>query len=440
MLLVMIIPLILIGVIITINCCRQMKKSIHQEVELGLRSTAHTALYMYEKEFPGEYRFDSATSTLYKGNRKVEDVMEILDTYKKISGADVTVFYRNMRVATTIRDDTGEPIVGTRANQTIKKEVLDGRQERFYTSTQINGEDYFSYYCPIHDDNNECIGMIFAGKSSQYVSEIVLKGVMPIVTIILISVTVMVLIIWFYSDKLVKILRTLQDFLKKAEGGNLTAELGRSVVGRRDELGQIGKSAVQMQISLRELIERDSLTGLYNRHYGEEWLARVQREAIEVGDPFYVSIGDIDFFKKFNDSFGHDCGDQVLREVSAVLRKKMYGKGYVARWGGEEFLLIILGKRVDDAVHFINQVAEEVRTQKIDYAGQFLGVTMTFGVTDGAVDRHMDELIKCADQALYEGKETGRNKVVYRSLPNDSEAATWMESPDNGSAALQNKE
>lgn len=241
---VTVIPIILFGIIITTYSSNQMTKAIHQEVESGLKNVAQSALYMYEREYPGEYRMDKATSEIYKGDKKIDDASEILERFKKISGADITIFYKDMRILTTIRNGEGNSIVGTRANSVIIQEVLEGKKERFYTQSKISNENYFSYYCPIYDSQDKCIGMVFAGKPSQYVSKIVLQGVLPIVSIIILAVFVIVMIMWRYSAHLTKAMQQLQNFIRKVEQGNFTTELGNQVAERKDELIKIADQAL----------------------------------------------------------------------------------------------------------------------------------------------------------------------------------------------------
>nr|MBP3598919.1 diguanylate cyclase [Eubacterium sp.] len=407
-------PIIFFGILIVVYCSNQLRLSIHHEVELGLKNQAQTALYLYEKQFPGEYHLDAETSELCKGGKKVDAASEIFEELKKISGTDITVFYKDIRVVTTIRDEKNKPIVGTKALTKIKKEVLEEKVERFYANTTINNEDYFSYYCPIYDSSNNCVGMVFAGKSSKYVQGLVLKGIIPIISIILFAIMAMVFIMRHYSNKLSKALQAIRNFLSKVEMGDFGATLGEGVILRKDELGQIGKSAVQMQASLRELVEKDPLTGLYNRHYGEFWVKQAMAEAEEHGLRFFVALADIDFFKKFNDQYGHDCGDLVLREVSRILEGSMKRRGYASRWGGEEFLLVFQENSMKLAEECVNEIADRVREHTIHYEGQELKVTITMGMVEGDRKLPIDEIIKVADQALYEGKGNGRNQVVCR--------------------------
>ena len=398
---VTLIPIILFGIVIILCSCNQLARSVHQEVESGLKNVAQSAAYIFEKEFPGEYQQNSGSTGIFKGNRKTEEAAEILETLKEISGSDISIFYKDTRVVTTILNKEDKPIVGSKANAVIIRDVYRGETERFYAETSINGQEYFAYYCPLYDSQKKCTGMIFAGKPSNYVSE----------TIIILAVLAMSVIMWQYSERLTVAMKNLQNFLMKVERGDFTAELGEVVEQRKDELGRIGKSAVQMQCALRELVEQDSLTKLYNRHYGEIWLRKVIEESAEKNSAFSVAIADIDFFKKFNDNYGHDCGDLVLRKVSNILRKNMKRQGCAARWGGEEFLLVFSDKGLEESLEETQRIADKIRRLRISYEDKELGVTVTIGIIEGDSRRNMDELIKAADQALYEGKESGRDRV-----------------------------
>lgn len=409
-----VLPLILLGIVVIAYSSYHLAARVNQEVKTQLKDVARSAMYAFEREFPGEYHKDGEAATLYKGEKQVSDASEILEGYKGMFDIDLTIFYCDERVATTIRSESGKLIVGTKASEEVVEDVFMGRTEKFYENVNISSKSYFSYYRPVYDESGNCIGMLFAGKEVQYVRSSVLSGVFPVLIAMFLCVLAVVVIIWLYANKLIKCTRQLGEFLVKVEGGDLTTELGTDVAARDDELGSIGKSAVQMQSALRELIERDSLTKLYNRHYGEVWLRETQKEAGISGYPFYVSIGDIDFFKKFNDNYGHDCGDMVLRKVSGILDKWAKEKGYAVRWGGEEFLLILSGQTVEDAEAYVNQIADDIKKMEFIYGDRMMSVTMTFGVTDGDSRTNIDEIIKKADQALYEGKETGRAKVVYR--------------------------
>ena len=405
-------PVLIFGICIIICSVRQTESSVYQEVESGLENVAQMTMYLYEETYPGDYAYDSASKTLYKGGKKVEGASKFLEHYKECSGTDVTIFYKDVRVITTIKDKNGDPIVGTRINSIVKKEVYEGRQAHFYSKSTIENENYFSYYCPLFDENDQCVGMVFAGKPSDYVDWIVWKSVVPILLLVLLSMIILIFVIWNYADHLNRAFRQLQRFLGNVEEGDFTVELSEMLTKRKDEIGQMAGTAVRMQHSLRDLVQRDSLTGLYNRHYGEIWMKQVKEEARDTGEPFSIAIADIDFFKKFNDCYGHDCGDMVLRKVSEVLQTQVGRQGYVSRWGGEEFLIIFKRFTLEESVNFAEEIREKLHRTELRYHNDGFHVTLTIGVAAGDSEKSIESMVKCADCALYEGKRNGRDQVV----------------------------
>ena len=405
-------PVLIFGICIIICSVRQTESSVYQEVESGLENVAQMTMYLYEETYPGDYAYDSASETLYKGGKKVEGASKFLEHYKECSGTDVTIFYKDVRVITTIKDKNGDPIVGTRINSIVKKEVYEGRQAHFYSKSTIENENYFSYYCPLFDENDQCVGMVFAGKPSDYVDWIVWKSVVPILLLVLLSMIILIFVIWNYADHLNRAFRQLQRFLGNVEEGDFTVELSEMLTKRKDEIGQMAGTAVRMQHSLRDLVQRDSLTGLYNRHYGEIWMKQVKEEARDTGEPFSIAIADIDFFKKFNDCYGHDCGDMVLRKVSELLQTQVGRQGYVSRWGGEEFLIIFKRFTLEESVNFAEEIREKLHRTELRYHNDGFHVTLTIGVAAGDSEKSIESMVKCADCALYEGKRNGRDQVV----------------------------
>lgn len=405
-------PVLIFGICIIICSVRQTESSVYQEVESGLENVAQMTMYLYEETYPGDYAYDSASKTLYKGGKKVEGASKFLEHYKECSGTDVTIFYKDVRVITTIKDKNVDPIVGTRINSIVKKEVYEGRQAHFYSKSTIENENYFSYYCPLFDENDQCVGMVFAGKPSDYVDWIVWKSVVPILLLVLLSMIILIFVIWNYADHLNRAFRQLQRFLGNVEEGDFTVELSEMLTKRKDEIGQMAGTAVRMQHSLRDLVQRDSLTGLYNRHYGEIWMKQVKEEARDTGEPFSIAIADIDFFKKFNDCYGHDCGDMVLRKVSELLQTQVGRQGYVSRWGGEEFLIIFKRFTLEESVNFAEEIREKLHRTELRYHNDGFHVTLTIGVAAGDSEKSIESMVKCADCALYEGKRNGRDQVV----------------------------
>ena len=184
------------------------------------------------------------------------------------------------------------------------------------------------------------------------------------------------------------------------------------------------------------MAEKDPLTMLYNRRYGMSRMKQVQNSAGKTGEKFAIAIGDIDFFKKVNDTYGHDAGDEVLRFVALELRRLMLGCGFAVRWGGEEFLLVFDKADEDAAADKILSLLDLVRGRVISYGTQDISVTMTFGLREGSNDMDINDMVKEADGALYYGKQHGRNQLVRceeldaSELITEDEAALAAQTPD----------
>jgi diguanylate cyclase (GGDEF)-like protein len=174
---------------------------------------------------------------------------------------------------------------------------------------------------------------------------------------------------------------------------------------------------LELREKLREQAMHDKLTGLYNRHYVEEWFGLELHRAQRHGRPIAAIMLDIDHFKRFNDTFGHEAGDLVLRELAAVLRRLARQSDVASRYGGEEFLVLLPECPFDAALRKAEHLRAEVAKLKLEHNNRPLGsVTVSIGVA--AFPDHAQEakaLLRCADNALYEAKGAGRNRVVAYS-------------------------
>ena len=293
----------------------------------------------------------------------------------------------------------------------VIRDVLNTGEDHFYINTLINRKSYFSYYSPVRNQDGSIVGMLFIGKSSATVSQSIQRYVYPLTWLIIGFVALVAVCIYFYTRRFVAVLLHIHSFLSEVASGNLNTTLDHSVTKRSDELGDIGRCALSMQRSLRTMIEQDALTELYNRRSGEKKLRQIFEEARSSRHSFALAIGDIDFFKKVNDTYGHECGDAVLKNVSAMLKQHMWRRGFAARWGGEEFLLVFENVDLAEARKQLELLMDKIHELDTLYEGQHVKVNMTFGLVCES-DKDVHTLLKEADEKLYIGKTNGRNQVV----------------------------
>ncbi len=182
-----------------------------------------------------------------------------------------------------------------------------------------------------------------------------------------------------------------------------------------DQLRADMEKIEQLQEELREQAIHDPLTGLYNRRYLNEALARelarVEREKASLS----IIISDIDHFKMINDTYGHLVGDKFLVEIASLMKNHARGSDIVCRYGGEEFLLALPGTALDSAAKRAEEIRQKCAEIVIQHEGKDLKVTMSFGVaTYPNHGKEAEEIIIKADKAMYQSKHNGRNCVTIR--------------------------
>ena len=170
----------------------------------------------------------------------------------------------------------------------------------------------------------------------------------------------------------------------------------------------------QQRDLLKSMAVRDQLTGLYNRHYLVDMMTRMVSEAKRHQQPLCVVMVDIDHFKEVNDSFGHLEGDKVLQKIAKILQNGARKEDIVARFGGEEMVLVLNNCPLEEAAIKAEKLRKEIELSEPE------GITIraSFGVAQmSALNDTCEKLVKSADDALYEAKAKGRNRVeIFSTL------------------------
>jgi diguanylate cyclase len=191
--------------------------------------------------------------------------------------------------------------------------------------------------------------------------------------------------------------------------------LEANFVKASEELDKIGDS-----LKLAELHSNtDALTGLANRRSLEAFLRSAQIAAMETGDPLSILMIDIDHFKTFNDSFGHQVGDQVLRLVAKVLQENVRSGDLAARYGGEELMAVLPGAPLDRCVDVAERVRRrisEARLTRRATGEEISSITVSIGVAQFRLGESAEALVERCDRALYQAKRSGRNRTVPETI------------------------
>ncbi len=311
-------------------------------------------------------------------------------------------------------------------------EALSIPGNTLFTTTDLAGESrlYAAENAGINPDGVAPLRVIVSTPSQKIFAEAdqnLLRTTLGILGITIL----LVVIAWFGAETLVlRRVRTLLDVADRIRTGDLSA---RSGFGEgNEELTRLGSALDamaqelqirdrQLQAALHRLNEQaatDQLTGLPNRRYLWEALSAELMRARRKQTPLAVILLDIDHFKQFNDRWGHEAGDLVLKNVSYAIRTVVRGSDIVARHGGEEFVIVLPEADAEIALARAEEVRLEIAGLKLTYDGESLGtVTASFGV---AVSRKLIEtaegLVRIADHAMYEAKQGGRNRVVIKNV------------------------
>jgi diguanylate cyclase (GGDEF)-like protein len=207
----------------------------------------------------------------------------------------------------------------------------------------------------------------------------------------------------------------LMGLLYREAYGPMFAEGADQLATMLAEQVSLALANLDLREQLRSQAIRDQLTGLYNRRFLEDALTRETGRAARSGEPVAVAILDVDHFKRVNDTYGHEAGDAVLRELGQALLKTIRKTDIVGRFGGEEFLMLLPGATVEVAQARALAVLEAVRAMEvvIPNGAPLNHITASIGVA--AMPLHVargDVLVAAADAALYQAKGQGRNRVV----------------------------
>lgn len=161
---------------------------------------------------------------------------------------------------------------------------------------------------------------------------------------------------------------------------------------------------------LHKEADTDPLTQLPNRRAMQDQIDLFRKNSPDL--PFSVAIGDIDFFKKVNDTYGHNCGDYTLQQLAELFRSTSKGEYSVCRWGGEEFCFFLPGKNIDEAWNSMFELNEAVRKMPLHFEGHDFSITITIGIEENDFRSSIEHILEKADKKLYMGKVAGRNRVV----------------------------
>jgi diguanylate cyclase (GGDEF)-like protein len=202
----------------------------------------------------------------------------------------------------------------------------------------------------------------------------------------------------------------------------------RNITARKQaerELQRAKESLEEVNHTLLVAIEReqrisriDSLTEVYNRRYFFEIAAHECSVAERYKQPLSLIMFDIDNFKKFNDQYGHQVGDEILKNITQIAREQLRSADILGRYGGEEFTILLPNSNAQESLIVAERIRDRVGAYKLDIGSGLVSVTISVGVAEYCTETQaLDDLLRNADKAMYAAKESGRNCVsVYPAI------------------------
>lgn len=250
-LLLVILPCLLIGSGALLVSNAEVRKGMVMKIEDALESSAMVGVESYNFGWDGDFK--SQGGKLYKGDKVITDDYSVVDEIKEKLEVEATLFYGDERVLTTILDESGKRLIGTKASDEVVKKVLQDGENMFLTDVTINGEDYYGYYIPIVEDGKN-VGMFFTGSPAEEVNNTIKSMTVKVVAVILGIMAISIVVAVFMVVLIVNSINRSRDYLHQVAAGKLNFEENEKDLARKDEIGDIAQSIGNLKGSLTNII------------------------------------------------------------------------------------------------------------------------------------------------------------------------------------------
>ncbi len=246
-------PLVILGIATILLGNVRISEVVTGSIENGLRAAAVSVSDTLSFTDEGEYQLKD--DQLYKGEFNVSEAVEIADDIKAAADTDITIFYGDTRYMTSVLDDQGKRVVGTKAGEKIIEKVLKNGQDHFATNVDVEGHAYYGYYLPLHQvGTDNVIGMVFAGMPQEDAKAQIFSIISLIAGIMAVLFIVCGILIFMVVRGIVRSLRAGAGALDQVAKGKLNVELNEAALKRKDEVGNISNAIMQLKTELTEII------------------------------------------------------------------------------------------------------------------------------------------------------------------------------------------
>ena len=325
------VPLTLMTIVIAAVSATILQTAITKQIESELIHDADLLESVFDEFYEGEFHIEEdeeGNLELYKGEQKLNGKDTLMAKMSEKLNIDVSIFYKDTRILTTLMDEKGNSAVGTKAAAVVNNDVIEEGASAFYDNVLVYNTKSFAYYKPIIMEGEDTVGMIAVCRSGEDVKWQVINYVFPVIMVCVVVAIFFGFIMVRFNRKLADRIFKMDRYMNRLANGEFDYEMPRELMKEDDEIKSLATDGKRMARSIKTLVEYDALTELNNRRSADKKLSDIRIKAVEMGMKYCVCIGDIDFFKKVNDTYGHEMGDVVLKSVADKLKKGMTGKGF----------------------------------------------------------------------------------------------------------------
>lgn len=245
-------PLIILTVVVLLVAIFSMKSSLEEEALEGLQ-TAAVSVAAGLDGIPGDFVVDE-NGDVFKGDENLSQNYKMEDEIKQKSGTDITIFWGDTRIGTSIVDSTGARLIGTKASDGVIKACLQGGQDYTSTSVVINGTNYFVAYTPLKNQAGEIVGMAFAGKPSDKIEGQIMNTILLILIVSIILVIACVIFGVVMAMGIAKSIKASCHFIERLADGHLGIHMPAFNLKRKDELGEMSRDLLHLEDNLKHIV------------------------------------------------------------------------------------------------------------------------------------------------------------------------------------------
>ncbi len=275
LLLISVLPAAILSIILALIAALNIRTGMQKEAFQGLRGVAISLQEIYEFSDPGKYVMNETNNLLKKGNLPVSENYTIVDKIKLLTDYDVTIFYGDMRVTTSLKNEVGVRLVGTKASEEVVQAVLMDGGEYSDSEIEINGNPYYGYYVPLQQDG-EIIGMVFAGLPSGEVNAFILQKIYMIAGVSAGVLFVVLFAALYFSMHMAGAIKKAEYVIDELGRGNLKISVDEKAKKRQDEIGFMTRQLEVLVSELDRIITnvKNSSELLYNKGNSLQEMAR----------------------------------------------------------------------------------------------------------------------------------------------------------------------